>query len=296
MSDDMLRLTDQETAIFHQQGFVRLEGLVRPEEIAWVREVYDRLFAERAGWVCGDQFDLAGTDEPQSRPRLPQLMNPAAYAPDLNKAIFRETARLLACQLLEDAECGDEHAICKPAEDGAETPWHQDEAYWGPAYDYEALSIWIPLQEATLENGCMHFIAGSHRGCVLPHHSIGRNVQIHGLETDMVDAKLAIACPLPAGGCTIHHCRTLHYAGPNRSGEPRRAYILTFRKSPVRREVPRDFPWLTARRAARQARNQQARTALASTKSRPASSPDRSVASRTRQVRAYVSCQRRRYL
>lgn len=257
MGADMLRLTDQEIAQFHEQGFLHLEQLVAAEEVAWVREVYDRLFAERAGWSRGDQFDLAGTDDPEATPRLPQLMNPATYAPELARAVFRETARRLALQLLGDAECGDEHAICKPAGDGAETPWHQDEAYWDPAYDYEALSIWTPLQEATLENGCMHFIPGSHRREVLPHHSIGHDIRIHGLETDLVDARLAVACPIPAGGCTIHHCRTLHYAGPNRSGEPRRAYILTFRKPPTRREVPRDFPWLTARRAARRVRHQQ---------------------------------------
>jgi ectoine hydroxylase-related dioxygenase (phytanoyl-CoA dioxygenase family) len=256
MGEDILRLTDQEISLFHEQGFLRLERLVDAEEVAWVREVYDRLFLERTGWERGDQFDLAGTDAPEAKLRLPQLMNPAAYAPELKQAVFRETARRVACQLLAGAECGDEHAICKPAEDGAETPWHQDQAYWDPAYDYEALSIWTPLQEATPENGCMHFISGSHRGGVVPHHSIGHDVRVHGLETDAVDPKLAVACPLPAGGCTIHHCRTLHYAGPNRSSEARRAYILTFRKPPMRREMPQDFPWLTARRAARQLRNE----------------------------------------
>ena len=151
----------------------------------------------------------------------------------------------------------EDRSVRQPAEDGVETPWHQDEAYWDPAYDYEALSVWTPLQEATLENGCMQFLPGSHHRGVLPHHSIGHDIRIHGLETDAVDSGLAVACPVPAGGCTIHHCRTLHYAGPNRSGEPRRAYILTFRKPPTLRKIPRDFPWLTARRAARQVRNQQ---------------------------------------
>lgn len=226
------------------------------DEIAWVRGIYDRLFAERAGWNRGDQFDLAGTDEPDAKPRLPQLMNPAIYAPELQKAGFRQAALELARQLLgEDAQPGDEHAILKPAEDGAETPWHQDQAYWDPAYEYDAISIWTPLQEATLENGCMSFIPGSHGRGILPHHSIGHDARVHGLETDEVERNVAVVCPLPAGGCTIHHCRTLHYAGPNRSRQPRRAYILTFRKPPERLAVPREFPWLAARRAARQVRS-----------------------------------------
>lgn len=255
---DIPRLTAEQIARFREQGFLQVDRLVADDEIAWVREIYDRLFAQRAGWEKGDQFDLAGSDDPTAKPRLPQLMNPAAHAPELNRAVFRQTAFEIARQLLgEQIERGDEHAICKPAEDGAETPWHQDEAYWDPAFAYDALSIWTPLQEATLINGCMQFIPGSHLGrSVRPHHSIGHDVRIHGLETDDVDPRLAVACPLQAGGCTIHHCRTLHYAGPNRSGQPRRAYILTFRTPPVPLDAPRDFPWLTARRAARQLRAQ----------------------------------------
>ena len=252
----MTQLTDDQIAEFHEQGYLRLDRLVEADEIDWVRAIYDRLFAERAGWDRGEQFDLAGSDDPAAKPRLPQLMNPAAFAPELERAVFRRAALKVARQLLgDDAEPGDEHAIRKPAEDGAETPWHQDEAYWDPSFSYDALSIWTPLQEATLVNGCMQFIPGSHRDRgIRPHHSIGHDTRIHGLETDEVDPRLAVACPLPPGGCTIHHCRTLHYAGLNRSGQPRRAYILTFRKPPVPLAATRDFPWLTARKAARQAR------------------------------------------
>ena len=256
MIADMTRLTDKQIAQFHEQGYLQLDRLVEPDEIAWVREIYDRLFADRAGWERGEQFDLAGSDDPTAKPRLPQLMNPAAHAPELEKAAFRQAALEIARQLLGgDTEPGDEHAIRKPGDDGAATPWHQDESYWDPAFAYEALSIWTPLQEATLVNGCMQFIPGSHLDRnILPHHSINHDVRIHGLETDEADPRQAVACPLPPGGCTIHHCRTLHYTGPNKSGQPRRAYILTFRRPPVRLEQPREFPWLAARQAARQAR------------------------------------------
>jgi ectoine hydroxylase-related dioxygenase (phytanoyl-CoA dioxygenase family) len=249
------RLSENQVSHFNEQGYLQLDRLADVDEIAWVREIYDRLFADRVGWDRGQQFDLAGTDDPAAKPRLPQLMNPANYAPELEKAAFRRAALEIARQLLgPDAERGDEHAICKPATDGAATPWHQDEAYWDPAFSYDALSIWIPLQEATLINGCMQFIPGSHHGQILPHHSINHDVRVHGLETDEVDPRHAVAVPLAAGGCTIHHSRTLHYTGPNQSGAPRRAYILTFRKPPLPLAAPRDFPWLTARRAARQER------------------------------------------
>jgi hypothetical protein len=256
MSDKSSPLTAQQIAQFQDQGFLRLERFAVVEEINWVRTIYDRLFVERAGWDSGDHFDLAGTDDPQSPLRLPQMMNPAHYAPELAKVPLRTAALSLARQLLgASAEPTDEHAICKPEADGVETPWHQDEAYWEPAYAYDALSVWVPLQEVTVENGCMQFIPGSHRLGMLPHHSIGHDVRVHGLTTDDVDERRAVACPLPVGGCTVHHCRTLHYTGPNRSGQVRRAYIMMFQKPPVPLEVPGEFPWLTARRAARQERS-----------------------------------------
>jgi len=250
-----IELSPEQRDFFHTRGYLVVEGLADAAQVRETRRIYDQLFATRAGRDVGDQFDLAGTDEDAQRPRLPQLMNPAKYAPELEGMPFRRGAYSLAQQLLgEHIQAGDEHAICKPAYEGAETPWHQDEAYWDPAYDYEALSIWMPLQAATLENGCMQFIAGSHRRGIVPHHSIGHDPRVHGLATDDVEPAQAVACPIPAGGGTIHHCRTLHYAGANRSAEPRRAYIMTFRLPPQPRTERREFVWLAQRRTARQDR------------------------------------------
>jgi ectoine hydroxylase-related dioxygenase (phytanoyl-CoA dioxygenase family) len=130
----------------------------------------------------------------------------------------------------------------KPPQYGAATPWHQDEAYFNPAQIHNNLSVWIPLQEATVENGCMQFIPGSHKE-VLPHHHIGHDPDVPGLEIDQIEPENAVACPIPAGGATIHNCRTLHYAGPNLSDIPRRAYVLIFGTPTLERDIPRDFPW-----------------------------------------------------
>src|SRR5262249_30176501 len=151
------------------------------------------------------------------------------YEPELQNCLYRVNALAISTQLLgpENRFTGD-HAILKPAFHGAPTPWHQDEAYWGSDFEYNALSIWMPLQEANLENGCMQFIPGSHQLEVQPHHCINNDPRIHGLEIDEIDTSRAVACPLPPGGATFHLSRTMHYTSPNRSSEPRRAYILTF--------------------------------------------------------------------
>src|SRR5690606_35073346 len=53
--------------------------------------------------------------------------------------------------------------LCKPPHGGREKPWHQDKAYFNYAVDAPVVGVWIALDEASAENGCMHVIPGSHR-------------------------------------------------------------------------------------------------------------------------------------
>jgi ectoine hydroxylase-related dioxygenase (phytanoyl-CoA dioxygenase family) len=255
-----IMLSDEQIAHYHREGYLALDAITTQEEVAWLREIYDRLFAQRAGREVGDQFDLAGTDEEGQEAALPQILGPAKYAPELRQGLFRANALAVARQLLgPEAQPQGEHAILKPARTGAATPWHQDEAYWSAALEYNAMSIWIPLQPATLENGCMQFVPGSNQLEIVPHHSINHDPRIHGLEVDAAHTEGAVACPLPAGGATIHSNRTLHYTGPNRSDQPRRAYILMFGTATKRRTTPRTFYWNDIKITAQQQRAQQAK-------------------------------------
>lgn len=125
------------------------------------------------------------------------------------------------------------------------TPWHQDEAYWDPTLSYESIGVWVALQPVSIESGCMQFIPGSQNSDVLSHHTQDNNPRVHGLEVDNSNdyMKNVISCPLSTGGATFHHCRTLHYTGPNKSNEPRRAYTLQFQLNVSKRDPPRPNSW-----------------------------------------------------
>lgn len=256
------QLSPEQVQSYHRNGFLAIESLIPLDEVELLREAYDRIFNERAGRGEGMQFDLAGTDEEGKTEALPQILHPSKFAPELGRMQLQAAALSVAQQLLgPEAKLLGEHAILKPAGYGAETPWHQDEAYWDPALEYEALSIWVPLQEATLENGCMQFIPGSHKIGILTHQPIGNDTRVHGLElVDPLDTSKAVACPIPAGGATVHASTTLHYAGPNRSAEPRRAYIMIFMVPPKKLDTPRDFHWLKRRHTARDEREAAAKS------------------------------------
>lgn len=255
MPQALATLTQDQINHYHEQGYLAIDAITTPEEVQELREVYDRLFEQNAGRDEGQQYDLAGTDDEGKGQSLPQIIMPSKYAPELAEMKVRKNALALAKQLLgEEAVFQGEHAILKPAKHGAPTPWHQDEAYWEADLEYNALSVWIPLQDATLEMGCMQFIPGSHKQEIQPHHSINHDPRIHGLELDEVDDSTAVACPLPAGGASIHTNRTYHYAGPNNADTPRRAYILMYGIPPKKRTDPRSFPWMEEKKTAAKAR------------------------------------------
>lgn len=253
MSASASSLAPHQREFLTHNGFLTLDAITTRGELTWLRQAYEDLFERRAGWEEGDQFDLAG-DEQDGRATLPQLLNPSRYEPRLKRTTFLRRAQAIARQVFgEDllAEYG-EHMIYKPALTGPETPWHQDQAYHDPDKVFRSLNFWMPLDDASVESGCMQFVPGSHRLDVLPHHSIGDNPAVHGLEVDRPEAfaPYAAACPVPAGGCTLHSAYTLHYAGANTSATPRRAYILVFRARPVAREAPIDNYWMREKRTA----------------------------------------------
>jgi ectoine hydroxylase-related dioxygenase (phytanoyl-CoA dioxygenase family) len=259
---EVLRLSKEQIALFNDQGFLSIPALTDSEDVAFLRAAYDRIFAEQAGREVGDQFDLAGTDEEGARASLPQILHPARYAPEMNRSRLLANATAVAHQLLGDAAtCEIAHAIFKPARHGAETPWHQDAAYWSPELRYHSVSIWVPLQEATEENGCMQFVPASHGADVLPHRSINNDPKIHGLEIApeaMARVAGVVSCPLPPGGATFHGPYMLHHTPPNRSSIPRRALILNAGLPPEPRSKPLEFPWAEQRMTARDRRAREA--------------------------------------
>jgi ectoine hydroxylase-related dioxygenase (phytanoyl-CoA dioxygenase family) len=240
-------------AAFHERGFITVPQISTPAELALLRRTFERLFAQRAGWREGAQFDLLGHNHDEADGLLPTILDPTNYAAELRRLRCRANAAAIAQQLLGPAATASfEHAILKPRRHGGATPWHQDEAYRAdPDFEYEQVSIWMSLHDASTENGCMVYLPGSHRFEVLPHRSPNGDRGVHAIEcAGQFDVAAAVACPLPAGGAAVHHGRTLHYAGPNHSDGSRCAYIFAYEIPPRAASRRRDFYWNRDRRDA----------------------------------------------
>ena len=239
-------INNQQIEFYRQQGFLSIPVLTTPEEVAKVKSTLEELFQTRRGANEGAYTDLIESADHTDAITAPQILNPANYAPSLRKTKCFENALNIAKQLLgEEAYCFFDHAILKRPEVGVPTPWHQDEAFRDPRFEYNELTVWVPLQDVRAENGCMRFIPRSHQTGILGHDSPNHDVASTALEcVGSFDKTAAVACPLPAGGCTIHHPRTLHGTGPNLSDRPRLAYIMVFSLPPKLTNKGRSFEWL----------------------------------------------------
>jgi hypothetical protein len=247
-------LSAAEVQRFRDDGFLVVPEPCDSTELAGIRALLRALLARRAGRDEGNQLDMLGLDHETEEGLQPQLLKPSLYAPVLLRTGHFARARAMACQLLgADARFSFDHAILKPAGKVAATPWHQDEAHgFDPDFRHEQVSIWMPLQDVSEENGCMRYVPGSHRGPLLPHRSPGGDARVHALECEpgSFDASSGAAQPVVAGACILHGGRTLHAALANRSAGDRLAYVLVFRAPPVPRREPARFAWLEGKRTA----------------------------------------------
>jgi hypothetical protein len=221
--------------LFAREGFLAIDSLTTPDDVALIRSLLDPLF-DRFESLGERAVDLAGPRESGVAPRSPEINEPTTLAPGLRKTLAYVRCRAIARQIL-GVPVGYmfDHAIYKPPHNNTPTAWHQDEAYSRRAIPLRSVHFWIPLQDVTEQNGCMCFIPGSNLTGLRPHHAAssrhgGRSSTTVGatLATQHVDHARLQACPLVVGGATAHHPLTLHYTGANQSDNYRRAWIVHF--------------------------------------------------------------------
>ncbi|MDE0838239.1 MAG: phytanoyl-CoA dioxygenase family protein [Kiritimatiellae bacterium] len=116
-------------------------------------------------------------------------------------------------------------ALVKPAKIGTIKPWHQDNAYFAVAPLDQIIGVWIALDDATIENGCMHVILGGHLAGARKHYH-DRDCEIL---PDRIDASQAVPIDLKAGGALFFSGMLPHETPPNTSDHRRRALQFHYR-------------------------------------------------------------------
>ena len=125
----------------------------------------------------------------------------------------------------EEAILKADMALSKPPFIGSEKPWHQDNAYFNWLPLHRVATAWIALDDATVENGCMHILPGGHKlGPLRHHHTIDCEIMPGRFDNDQ-----ALPVPLRAGGVMYFSAMLPHQTPPNRTGSRRRALQFQYR-------------------------------------------------------------------
>ena len=107
--------------------------------------------------------------------------------------------------------------------------WHQDYLYWEGTHK---ISVWIALDDATEENGCLKVIPNSHRK-LYTHENLQEetNILFHRLVEDELEGESVVTTELRSGSALFFHDQLVHSSHPNRSGADRFCFIPTYRSA-----------------------------------------------------------------
>ena len=230
--DTLADIDDRQIARFHEQGYLAIQRAFTPQQI------------ESAGQAMWDLIDGKSQDfkgimaEAAKRGQFSELTGEARrdsvrkiwkfvdHDTRLNDLAHDPNILSVLSRMMNDTPVlFQDMGLIKPPHIGREKPWHQDCAYFNYPVGTTVVGVWIAIDAATEENGCLHIIPGSHREGPIPHFR-RRDWQI--CDTDVAVPR-NVTVPLNPGGCLFWHGMTHHGSPTNRSAHRRRALQYHYR-------------------------------------------------------------------
>ena len=212
-------LSDLQAKQFDEDGYVLLEGVLDPAEVAALTAALDVEEERTTEWLRtqpGGTFSIASAEQITFTTHLVGRL-PAARS-FASAAVFADLCRDIigpACRLYWD------QAVYKKPEPDREFPWHQDNGYTF-VEPQQYLTCWVPLTDATVDNGCPWVVPGLHRLGTLAHRPTRLGFQC------LDDPDGAVAVEAAPGDVVVFSSLTPHRTGPNRTDALRKAYILQY--------------------------------------------------------------------
>lgn len=221
--------TQAEIAHYRDHGFLTVDDFLTPEELTRWRELVDAAVTAVPGRQAGRNSERVFTQRMHLR-RTSAGVRQLVEDPEIGRLIA-ELEGVDAVRLYLD------QALIKEPY-GAPTSYHLDLPWWSFSSPH-ACTIWVALDDSTLENGCLYFIPGSHLLRLGTAGDLGPELGALFVAHPEAAAR-PMPAPLPAGGCSFHNGHTIHGAGANMTPGRRRAMSTAFMPAGVRFDGHRD--------------------------------------------------------
>jgi len=233
-------LSQGQVASYQHEGYLVLPDLVSEPELLLLERTFQRFIEGRVPGMGRDFCDMSG---PYGRAfedfNLVNAVLPRVYDPSLVDNVFERRAAGIARKLIGDDVTldYDQFLAKRPKRDRAVFAWHQDLGYWPTGTpDTRTVTCSLALDDATLENGCLQVVPGSHRESELrPHRpsawssSPELREEAHTLTVELRPTDTIVPLPVRRGSITVHNERIVHGSPGNTTDGWRRTYVVAFR-------------------------------------------------------------------
>lgn len=217
MSAAMSPATTSYRQAFDRDGYVAIRPFFSAARMAEINRELDRYLADCVPLMKDTEVYY---EDKSNRSTVKQMMFLERYDGYFADLLQSSEVHALAEDVLgEPAVAQNMEYFNKPPGIGKQTPPHQDGYYFKIAPP-QAVTGWLALEPVDDENGCLNYVRGSHRGEGWRPH--GRS-EILGFSQGITDFGTAddvantVTMPGDAGMLLMHHCKTVHWASPNRS-------------------------------------------------------------------------------
>ena len=209
-------LTNAQVEAFNRDGYLKGIRIFGADEIASHREYFDELLQQVIA-AGGDSYSISTAH--------------ITYARVYDLLTHERITRVVADLLGPDVIGWGSHYFCKMPGDGRSVSWHQDASYW-PLSHAQTITVWLAIDDADTDNGCMKFLPGSHlHGHLEYRESSSEEANVLDQTVEEIERfGEPIDVILSAGEISIHSDLLLHGSQANHS--PRRRCGLTLRYCP----------------------------------------------------------------
>jgi ectoine hydroxylase-related dioxygenase (phytanoyl-CoA dioxygenase family) len=222
------RLSNNQIEFFHTNGYLDGVRLLNDEQI-------ETLLAELAGLIDPNHpghdffYEFHSNESTDPAKVLFHALGAWRIAPGFHDLLWNPAFLMAASQLLGGAvRFWHDQLFCKPAHHGGVVAWHQDYSYWTRTQPMAHLSCWIGLDDSTRENGCVHYVPGSHKWDLLPITGLANDMQAieSVLSSEQKEQFKPVPIELQRGECSFHHPLMVHGSYENKSDRPRRGAVI----------------------------------------------------------------------
>ena len=227
-------ITENQIQQYQEEGFLVIDDFLNEEELNIWRSTVEIAVKERNGikipnsTITADDDDGSNTEMDYFANVFDQLLNLWQTNTALKKLILDERIGEMAAKLagVEKLRVWHDQALIKRPWANP-TSWHLDTPFW--SFDSrQSISIWIALDDATLENGCLFFIPKSHKKTTYENPGITKNMNAIFEYYPEFRTAPSVAAPMKAGSCSFHNGLTIHGAHANMTSGYRRAMTCAF--------------------------------------------------------------------